>query len=719
MKIGLGIEIGAVFKGLGAFKDTAKSVDELNPKISTLGKIKLGIIDSFKTLSSQVKLTTKDIEKFNSIKEKMESTNLKLDSLKNYRNDFKSSIMDKVALGTSVALPMKLAIDFESSMADVNKVVDFTSTEEAKAFENSILKMTRSIPINASGLAEIVAAGGQLGITKDKLLDFTQVTAKMSTAFDMSTAEAGESSATLMNIFGLSVSGVSDLGDALNHLSDNSASKAKDLVNVLARVGGNSKLLGITAEQTASLASAFLAMGKPAEVTGTAINAIFQKLGTADKQGKKFQDALEQMGLSTQELKENISENAEGAIVDFLKRIQSIEDDEKLGLLSDMFGAEYADDVALLTVGLDNYTSAIGHLADKTKYAGSMTREFEVRSKTTANSMVLFKNGISEIGINIGSVLLPAFNSILKPLIGMTNSLADATTQYPVLTKVVFGATFGVIGLGIALSTIGYMGSFVVSGLLMIKKGFLAIQSSALFAKIGVRAFMGATGIGLLVVGASLIYEHWEPIKTFFIELWDNPTKKLNEFWEGLKEKMSWAKPILMELGALFGMVSKEELTAFKKDEAQKELDEKKKRQELAKEHGIDENSMEMEQRINVWKKESNNKSNLALDLPKAEPTLNNSITIKEDKGNANDTALILPKAEPVVKNSPVFKENNSNSLPDIPNVNETTTNTTKVVHNTPTYHITVNNPADGFDIEKEMKKVEQKNKNKQLEDLD
>ena len=634
MKIGLGIEIGAVFKGLGAFKDTAKSVDELNPKISTLGKIKLGITDSFKKLSSQVKLTTKDIEKFNSIKEKMESTNLKLDSLKNYRNDFKSSIMDKVALGTTVALPMKLAIDFESSMADVNKVVDFASTEEAKAFEQSILKMTRSIPINASGLAEIVAAGGQLGITKDKLLDFTQVTAKMSTAFDMSTAEAGESSATLMNIFGLSVSGVSDLGDALNHLSDNSASKAKDLVNVLARVGGNSKLLKITAEQTASLASAFLAMGKPAEVTGTAINAIFQKLGTADKQGKKFQDALEQMGLSTQELKENISENAEGAIVDFLKRIQSIEDDEKLGLLSDMFGAEYADDVALLTVGLDNYTSAIGHLADKTKYAGSMNREFEVRSKTTANSMVLFKNGISEIGINIGSVLLPAFNSILKPLIGMTNSLADATTQYPVLTKVVFGATFGVIGLGIALSTIGYMGSFVVSGLLMIKKGFLAIQSSALFAKIGVRAFMGATGIGLLFVGLGLIYEYWDPIKTFFTELWDNPMKKLNEFWEGLKEKMSWAKPILMELGALFGKVSKEELAAFKKDEAQKELDEAKKK-----------------------------------------------------------------------------------SLPDIPKVNET--QGAKTVNNSPTYNVTVNNPADGFDIEKELKKVEQNNKNKQLEDID
>jgi len=665
MKIGLGIEIGAVFKGIGAFKDTAKSVDELNPKLSTLGKIKLGITEAFKKASNQIQLTTKDIEKFNSIKSKMESSNLKLDSLKNYRNDFKSSIMDKVALGTSVALPMKLAIDFESSMADVNKVVDFESTDEAKAFEQSILKMTRSIPINATGLAEIVSAGGQLGITKDKLLDFTEITAKMSTAFDMSTVKAGESSATLMNIFSLSIDGVSSLGDALNHLSDNSASKAKDLVDVLARVGGNSKVFGITAEQTASLGSAFLAMGRPAEVAGTAINAILQKLGTADKQGKKFQNALSQIGLSSKELKENISNNAEGAIVDFLTRIKDVADDEKLGLLSDMFGQEYADDVALLTVGLHNYTDAIGHLSDKTKYAGSMTREFEIRSKTTANNMVLFKNGISEIGINIGTVLLPAFNSILKPLTGMSNGLADLSTKYPVLTKVVFGATFGVIGLGIAFSTLGFMGSFALSGLLIARKGLLLLTTALNFAKIGVRTLVGSTGIGLLIVGAGLVYEYWEPISTFMSALWDNPMKALNDFWASLKEKFAWAKPMLMELGNLVGIVSDDELKIFKKEEAQRELEEKKKRQELSKEYGVDENSKEIDLAIKDWK-------------------------------NGNNV---------------------EKSLPTIPKVNETSN--TKIVNNTPTYNITVNNPADGFDIEKEMKKVEQKNKNKQYEDID
>jgi len=36
---------------------------------------------------------------------------------------------------------------------------------------------------------------------------------------------------------------------------------AKDLVEVLAKVGGSSNIIGLSAEQTSSLASAFLSIG--------------------------------------------------------------------------------------------------------------------------------------------------------------------------------------------------------------------------------------------------------------------------------------------------------------------------------------------------------------------------------------------------------------------------------------------------------------------------
>jgi hypothetical protein len=57
----------------------------------------------------------------------------------------------------------KAAIDFESSLSDVNKVTGMTAgTEEARAFGDEILKLSRTVPLAATELASIAAAGGGL-----------------------------------------------------------------------------------------------------------------------------------------------------------------------------------------------------------------------------------------------------------------------------------------------------------------------------------------------------------------------------------------------------------------------------------------------------------------------------------------------------------------------------------------------------------------------------
>lgn len=52
------------------------------------------------------------------------------------------------------------AIKFESSMADVRKVVDFETPEQFKAMSKDVLDLSTKIPMAATGLAQIVAAGG-------------------------------------------------------------------------------------------------------------------------------------------------------------------------------------------------------------------------------------------------------------------------------------------------------------------------------------------------------------------------------------------------------------------------------------------------------------------------------------------------------------------------------------------------------------------------------
>nr|WP_320109888.1 phage tail tape measure protein [Wolbachia endosymbiont (group B) of Ischnura elegans] len=159
---------------------------------------------------------------------------------------FKSQMVETAALALGFATPIKVAIDFESAMADVKKVVQFAEDEAAHnqgaaEFGQTLKELSRTIPLSAAELAKIAASGGQLGVKKDDLIKFTTTVAKMSTAFDMSAEQAGDSIAKLANIYGIDVDRMEWVGDIINHLSDKTAAKAKDMVQALAIVGGTAK----------------------------------------------------------------------------------------------------------------------------------------------------------------------------------------------------------------------------------------------------------------------------------------------------------------------------------------------------------------------------------------------------------------------------------------------------------------------------------------------
>ncbi|GHV02103.1 hypothetical protein AGMMS49521_3380 [Campylobacterota bacterium] len=249
-------------------------------------------IDAVKNGIGQIGEAAKNAE------DKIGTLGKRLKTARNEFDDLKGKFFGNLALGAALAKPISQAIDFESAMADVKKVVDFTDEIEFKDFNKGLLELSRTIPLSANELAQITASGGQLGIAKENLMGFTTTVAKMSTAFDMAAGEAGESIAKLMNVYSLSLDEVGNLGDAINHLSDNSASKAASIVNVLGRIGGSAKVFGLTSEQAAALSSSFVSLGKSPQVAATSINALLIKLKTAPQQGKAFQEALETIGIT-------------------------------------------------------------------------------------------------------------------------------------------------------------------------------------------------------------------------------------------------------------------------------------------------------------------------------------------------------------------------------------------------------------------------------------
>ncbi|WP_264336564.1 MULTISPECIES: phage tail tape measure protein [unclassified Wolbachia] len=472
---------------------------------------------------------------------------------------FKSQIIETIGLGLTLAAPIKVAIDFESAMADVTKVVDFDEkTKEADKFAKKLKEMSRTIPLSAAELAQIAASGGQLGIKKEDLFKFTETVAKMSTAFDMSAEQAGDSIAKLSNVYGIDVSEMEHVGNVINHLSDNTAAKAKDMVEALAIVGGTAKQFGLKFEQTSSLVNAFISLGKQPAKAATAINALLSKLQTAEGQGKEFKAALEEMGIAAEEMVQRISENGEEALLYFFQTLKKMDNQERSTILMKLFGQEYQDDIALLAGSFSKYKDAIKLLANKEEYNNSLQDEFKNRADTTANKLRLLRNAIAEVGMNLGSVMLPTLKSIAEFLQEKTRSIALFAEKYPTLTTAIMGTIAALISLKILVVGLGYGFAFLASTVLGLRAKIIAtfsFLSATVFPAVvtGLRAVTLAVmsnPIGLLitglVTGAALVITNWQKVKEFFASFWKSIIKPIGEAFSWMGNTVS----------SIFGKVS-------------------------------------------------------------------------------------------------------------------------------------------------------------------
>jgi TP901 family phage tail tape measure protein len=457
------------------------------------------------------------------------------------RGDLRGSMVGTVAIGAAMLAPIGAAIEFESVMADVKKVVDFDTPQQFKQMSKDILDMSTRIPMAASGIGDIVAAAGQAGIARHELTRFASDAAKMGIAFDMSGAQSGSAMTGLRAIFKLNQDQVVSLGDAYNHLSNKMDATASDLLNISNRAGSTAQMFGLSGAQLGALSSTFLALKTPPEVAATGINALLMKLQTADKQSVKFKGALESIGLSATDMKDAIKNDAQGALLQFLEAVDKAED--KSGILFDLFGQEYSDDITKLVGGLDKYKSALNLVGDSANYAGSMQAEYEARSKTTGNNVTLLKNNMNRLGVIVGTVLLPPLNLLISGIMVIADKAAWLAETFPLVTEVVIGLAMGLGVLKIASIGAAWGMTFVSGGAGVLARSVVFLMGGLGKVTTAMRVMglaMMANPIGLVIagiaLGAGLLIAYWEPVSEFFLNLFDTVAEgwgKIKSFFGG------------------------------------------------------------------------------------------------------------------------------------------------------------------------------------------
>ncbi|MBP1852109.1 phage tail tape measure protein [Rhizobium halophytocola] len=375
-------------------------------------------------------------------------------------------------LAHAISAPVKAAMAFESSMADIRKVVDFDGEGSFKAMGEQIRALSLRMPMTADGIAQIVAAAGQSGVANDELLRFAEVAAKVGTAWDISASETGEALAKLKTALGRSVADTESLADAINYLGNNSAASAPQILQVVKRVAPMASQFGMTAEQVAAIGAAMTGAGFEAEVASTSLLNVGRALTKGASATKRQEAVFDKLGLSATNVAKRMQKDAVGTLQDVLLKINKLPAATRAAAISDLFGDEARALGPLISNG-KLLSDVLAMVADKANYAGSANQEFETASKRTANSMALFNNRMTDLAVSIGDALLPALNQIVDVLGPIVTTLSDLAQRYPHLTTAIVATTAALVAFRIASLAASFSFAWMRGGMLLAGLGGL------------------------------------------------------------------------------------------------------------------------------------------------------------------------------------------------------------------------------------------------------
>ena len=122
---------------------------------------------------------------------------------------------------------------------------------------------------------------GQLGVSKDNLLSFTEVIANLGVATNLTGEEAATMLAQYANIMNMPLSDVDKLGSVIVDLGNNCATTERDIAEMAQRLAGEGDVLNLSNTQVMALAATMASLGINAEAGGSAMSRVLQKMNTA------------------------------------------------------------------------------------------------------------------------------------------------------------------------------------------------------------------------------------------------------------------------------------------------------------------------------------------------------------------------------------------------------------------------------------------------------
>ena len=556
---------------LGAkFNVQQQRLQQLRDKLSAAGISTKNLAEDDKKLRASIEATKLGIEKqIQALKLQSDmqkrAASIKREQAANVaaRGNARGALLDGVALAATLGAPIKLAMDWEQRLAELNKVANKTPQELA-AIANAAQKLAVETGVAREEIIGAYIAASQAGFAESEWAQFAEVSAKMGVAFDTTGDKAGEMLKAWRSGMSLSMDQAALLAGTVNHIANSMNATATDIGGVLQRQGAYLSAMGLTQTQSAALAATMLSGGATEEIAATASKNFMKAMTVGFAATKSQIEVFDMLDINPQKLAKQMQQAPEKAIVDVMKRLQKLAPDKMAPAMKMLFGDESIGPAAQIVQSVDGLVAAFAMADDRAKTLGSLQAEFDSMGNTTKQQMQKASEGVKVVTTALGAGLLPAINTTLAAFAPMALGLAQWMQANEGLVTTVVGIIAAMMAFKIAAIAGAYAFTFLKGAWLagqavlftlrtawMLHTGALVagtaasrtamVVSKALTAAQWLmNAAMSANPIGLLVVAivgliaaGLLLWRNWDQVVAGGKMLWSGLVTWLGGLWSG------------------------------------------------------------------------------------------------------------------------------------------------------------------------------------------
>ena len=591
-----------------AYKDNQKALNWVNTEIEAYTKQSQSISDSIRTqeaaLSGSKKAYTdaqatvkKATEQYEEYEKGLKAAE-RADEAQNLQNTGKrwkevGEGIDTVtkplqyaatALAAGGVASAKFAIDFENNFANVKKTVDGTPEQLAKIKQGIIDLSTTgidgrgAIPQTTTELNELAAAGGQLGISQENIIDFTEVMAQMGSATNLVGEEGAATLARFQNVMGVGQNEIRNIGSAIVDLGNNSATTESEIAEMALRMGKYGSSVRMSAADVLGYSAALSSLGIEAQMGGSAIGRTWLSIETAVASGGEgLTKFAKYSGKSAEEFKKQWNTDSSGAFNGLLKGLQSA---ENLTLALDDLGINNTQDIQAMMAlvnGYDLVTESVNRSNTAYQENTALQEEFNAKNETTASKLANTKNNIVEAARSIGETMLPSIQDASTTVADFAKGLSQMDDEQK---RVVVNTGATVIAIG-AISKVSAGAIKGVGGIVEavgnIKKAFSAGGALAKFAptlasigSVAGPAALAVAGIATAAIGGKVAYDKWYQSQY----RWSEGLSKGNEKVKESLEKYKSLNEVQGQIKSLKMVIESPESSQEQVDNAKSKLEE-------------------------------------------------------------------------------------------------------------------------------------------------